>query len=216
MPNWCSNCLSIEGDPNTLKEIIGLVKTEKNVFDFAIPASCLEYKDKFVGLESEAFVINIEKGIIHFYSKPQDDEQRELKKLFRVNQSSLRGLDKETKIAIEKADIEWRTQLESLFSSNKIKDARSKVIELVPVLLVPDKSDLGVDRCTMNMLDSMSDRSVCIIPIELDAYSDKIENEKLFRRILNFGEKFDEEDAIRWGNYNKEYVKFSQNEFKEK
>ena len=34
MPNWCSNCLSIEGDPNTLKEIIGLVKTEKNVFDF--------------------------------------------------------------------------------------------------------------------------------------------------------------------------------------
>ena len=34
MPNWCSNCLSIEGDPNTLKEIISLVKTEKNVFDF--------------------------------------------------------------------------------------------------------------------------------------------------------------------------------------
>lgn len=201
------SCKLVNGIPK-----LSIRFVEKNVFDFAIPASCLEYKDKFVGLESEAFAINIEKGIIHFYSKPQDDEQRELKKLFRVNQSSLRGLDKETKIAIEKADIEWRTQLESLFSSNKIKDARSKVIELVPVLLVPDKSDLGVDRCTMNMLDSMSDRSVCIIPIELDAYSDKIENEKLFRRILNFGEKFDEEDAIRWGNYNKGIVPVSQSE----
>ena len=104
-------------------------------------------------------------------------------------------MDKEAKISIEKADLEWRIQLESLFSSNKIKDVRSKVIELVALLLVPDKSDMGVDKCTMYMLDTLSDRSMCIMPLELDAYSDKISNEKLFRRALHFGEKFEEDDV---------------------
>lgn len=200
-------CKMVNGTPR-----LSIRFVEKSVFDFEIPISCLAFKEKLSALESEAFDANVDKGVIHFYSKPSDEEQRELKKLFRVNQSSLRGLDRDTKIAIEKADLEWRTQLESLFSSNKIKDARSKIIDLVPLLLVPEKSDMGVDRCTMNMLDSVSNKSVCIIPIELDAYDDKISNEKLFRRILNFGEKFEEEDAARWGDYNKGIVPVSQSE----
>lgn len=201
------SCKQINGIPR-----LSIRFVEKNVYDFIIPDACLEYREKLEDLESESFDVSVDKGLIHFYSRPSDGEQRELKKLYRVNQSSLRGLDKETKIAIEKADLEWRTQLESLFSSNKIKDARSKIIELAPLLLVPDKSDIGLDRCTMNMLDSLHDRSVCIIPIELDAYGDKITNEKLFRRIINFGEKFEEEDAERWGNYNKGIVPVSQSE----
>ena len=34
MPNYCENFLSIEGNADTLKEIMDFVKSDKSVFDF--------------------------------------------------------------------------------------------------------------------------------------------------------------------------------------
>ena len=110
------------------------------------------------------------------------------------------------------ADKVWRQELESIFSAGVIKEARTETIHVIPQYAPIDKSENAVDRFTGTVLDSTEKTTVFLLPIAISDYRKNVKSEKLIDRLLNYGEKYHNEDAVKWGDYRVGILPISQTE----
>lgn len=194
----------------TLDIIITFI--EKVSYDYVIPAPVLNFtSDIKKKLPANTEFDEINKKLI-FHSKPTDKEQRELKNLFHLSNSAKKGMSDYEKNAKDVADKIWRKELEELFLSGNIRDAKSETLRINPQYVLLDNSETSIEKYTNMILDSTKCACVYMFPIELSEYKKNIKSDKILYRLLNYGEKYHEDDAKTWGNYRTGIIPISQSE----
>ena len=180
---------------------IKITYIEKVRYDYVLPQEVMPYIKEIEKKVPEQAALDCQKGVMTFFAMPSAEEQRSLKNLFHINQAAQKGMKSSEREAKKQADKVWRPKLEELFASDKIQDARSETLLVMPQFAVVEDSEHGVDKFTQSVLDCADTATVFTFPIDLDEYRKNVKSEKLIHRLLNYGEKYSEEDARRWGNY---------------
>lgn len=189
---------------------ISLTFVEKQSYRYAIPELGLRYIEDIRKLIPDGAEIDHDEKVIVFHKKPSLEEQKELKNAFHINQAAQKGMSKEEKETKKQIDKVWRSELESLFASNAIKELRSEHLYIRPQYAFMEDSEVAVDKCTKAMLDSSVDQSVYIVPIDISDFKKNIKSSKLISRLLSYGEKYEGEDADKWGDYKSAILPSSQ------
>ncbi|WP_026527787.1 DUF2357 domain-containing protein [Butyrivibrio sp. VCD2006] len=185
---------------------------EKKSVEYLIPAKAVGKLDDIkAALPNGAMIDKSEKKII-FTSKPNATEQKKMKNLFHFSKSEEKGLTQQEKRLLDEVDKVWRIGLEELFSSNGFKEQRKESLRIVPQFARIENTEAAVDKFTQTALDSIKDRVVFMFPIDLVDYRKSIKSDKLISRLLNYGEKYCDEDAERWGDYKAGIIPAAQSE----
>lgn len=149
---------------------------------------------------------------IIFYAVPTAEEQKTLKNVFHLGKKEKNKLDDDEAYAYEKLDKSWRQKLEEWFSSGKIQDARQETIVIKPQFAELEETEAAVEKYTHAILDTAEEYTVYILPIDIGEYRKVLKSPKMVSRLLNYGEKYFEEDADRWGDYHTGIIPTSQSE----
>lgn len=185
---------------------------EKNTVEYTIPAKAVRYLDDIkASLPNGAMIDSSGKNVV-FTSKPNATEQKKLKNLFHRSKSEEKSLTQQEKRALDEADKIWRIGLEELFSSNGFKEQRRETLRIIPQFAKVEGTEAAVDKFTQATLDSVNDRVVFLFPIDLGDYKKGIKSDKLISRLLNYGEKYCDEDAGKWGDYKAGIIPIAQSE----
>ncbi len=199
---------------DTVKDEIGYKRicvtfVEDYHYDYQVTDNCLEFESFFDKLPDGVEYI-AETGHIRFYTRPNEEAEKELKKLFKQDTGS-KKTDKGYQQRLVKAELEWRKEMEQLFSGSKIREPKKEQIVLVPQMLVYENNNESVLKNTGKQINLAGDKTIVIVPIELDKYSG-VDDSKAINRLLSFGEKYVEEDALAWGNYRRGLAPISQSD----
>lgn len=180
---------------------ITIMFVEKVNYEYCLPFEVHQFIKDIKKVLPEQATLNETAKTITFYAKPSPEEQRDLKNLFHLNQAAQKGMSEKEREVKKLADKVWRLELENLFSSKTIKEARSEKIRVIPQFADIDKTENSVEMFTNNVLSSSTDKTVYILPISISEYKKSVKSERLLARLLNFGEKYHVEDASAWGDY---------------
>ena len=191
---------------------IAITFVEKVSYEYCLPKEVYAFINEIENVLPEQALLDGQKKTISFFARPSSEEQREIKNLFHLSQAAQKGLSSAIKDAKKVADKVWRQELESIFSAGVIKEARTETIHVIPQYAPIDKSENAVDRFTGTVLDSTEKTTVFLLPIAISDYRKNVKSEKLIDRLLNYGEKYHNEDAVKWGDYRVGILPISQTE----
>ena len=191
---------------------ITITFVEKVKYEYVIPSEALRSIDDIKNKLPENTKLEEREGKLIFYSKPSETEQRELKTIFHLSNSAKKAIGNEEKKDKMAADKVWRRELEELFSSGKIRAARSETLRINPEFVFLEHSETGIEKYTTHLLDNTMDSCIYLFPMELSEYKKNIKSERILYRLLNYGEKYYEGDAKSWGNYRKGILPVAQSE----
>ena len=181
-------------------------------YDYHLPYEVLGYIDEIRKTLPKEAVLNETDQIITFFAKPKSEEQRVLKNIFHLNKTVRKRMDDKEKSEKDLADKVWRSELEQLFSSGCIKEAKRETIYIVPQCVNIDTNEAAVEHFTTAVLNSSESYCVYALPIDLSEYKKQITSDRLIYRLLNYGEKYLDEDALKWGNYRAGILPLAQSE----
>lgn len=185
---------------------------EKTSYNFKLPVEVISFIDDIQKRLPRHAILDREKNCIVFYSKTNDKEQRELKNMFHLSASVKKGMSETEKVAKDIADKAWRPKLETIFSSDYIKDAKTETIRINPQYTILDNSEISIEKYTRILLESTKDSAVYTLPIDLSEYKKNIKSDNILYRLLNYGEKYVENEANLWGDYRLGFIPISQSE----
>lgn len=185
---------------------------ERNRFDYHLPTKVLGYIDEIRKVLPAKAALNEDENVISFYAKPANDEQRELKNVFHLSNTKKKGLSEEEKNSKEEADKIWRPELEHLFSSGYIHDPKRESIIIKPQCISIGTNEVAVEHFTTAVLNSTNGFCIYTFPIDLGVYKKSVRSNRLINRLLNYGEKYYEEDAGKWGDYRAGILPIAQSE----
>lgn len=191
---------------------VELTFVEKARYKYQIPPEVCPFLHELEEALPEKAKITKDRNHLVFYAKPTDSEQRTLKNVFHINHAAARGMRDDERMQRAAADRAWRLPLETLFSSGEIRLVREKTITIIPQFAFIEKSEAAVDRFTRAMLDSTKDTAFYILPLDINAYRIEIEKENVLLRLLNYGEKYADNEAQKWGNYRTGIIPVAQSE----
>lgn len=199
---------------DTIKDEVGykrirLTFVEDYYYDYQVTNNCMEFEGFFAMLPEGVEYLS-DKGCIRFKTRPNEAAEKELKKLFKQD-INVKKADKGYQQRLDKAELEWRKEMEQLFSGTKLRQPQKEQLVLVPQMLVYENNNESVLKNTSKQINLAGDNSIVIVPIELDKYSG-IDDIKAINRMLSFGEKYVEEDAPSWGNYKRGLAPISQSD----
>lgn len=109
-------------------------------------------------------------------------------------------------------DQTWRPDLDNLFASGKIQEARQETITIKPQFAELEETEAAVEKYTNAVLDAAEEYTVYTLPINIGEYRKALKSSKVVSRLLNYGEKYFEEDADKWGDYHAGIIPTSQSE----
>ena len=136
-----------------------------------------------------------------FHADPSPDEKKALKNVFHLGNAAKKGMSKEEARRMDTADSVWRQLLEEYFSSGVIRKAHSEEITIIPQFVLIAPVENAVERYTKTDFDSVNGKTIFTLPIDISVYRGIVKSERLLNRMLNYGEKYSEEDADAWGDY---------------
>jgi len=149
-------------------------------------------------VEGKAKIENLE---LILQEKLSRDEQNELSKLIKTTDS--RDLSAEEQQAKHKKEQKWAQFINEI--SNKVKDPEEFILNLIPIFTELGQEINDIDSHTASLLDAAYSNtsqkniasSFILIPV-----SPRLVNSaappKILRRVINFGDNFSENDAVRW------------------
>lgn len=185
---------------------------EKVSYEYHIPKEVVPYvEDIHKKLPGGVEFQKVESKLI-FYSKPTEVEQRELKNIFHLSNSEKKSMGEAEKRSKDLADKAWRPELEELFASGKIRDAKVESILITPQFSVLDSSESAIEKYTQILLEATKGNRVYMFPAELGEYRKSVKSDRILYRLLNYGEKYHEDDAEKWGDYRIGMVPVAQSE----
>lgn len=191
---------------------IKITFVEKVKSEYAIPEGVFPLIDSIKRAMPKEAVLDENNRKIIFYQLPSENEQRQLKNIFHLSKSAKKGISGEERAIQKSADNSWRLWLEDLFASGEIKNSRSESLVISPQYIIIENSEAGVDRYTSNLLDGTKGNVIYALPIGLGEYRKNVKSSKLLYRLLNYGEKYLDDDAKRWGNYRTGIIPIAQSE----
>ena len=185
---------------------------EKLDFVFHIPKEIYPLiKEVHKVLPKSTEIDESEKYLV-FHADPSSDEKRALKNVFHLGNAAKKRMSKEDAIRKDEADAVWRQELENYFASGVIKSAHSEEIKIIPQFVSISPSENAVEKYTQFEFDSVKGKTIFTMPIDIGEYRGFVKSNKLFNRMLNYGEKYTEEDAIAWGDYKVGMIPVAQTE----
>lgn len=190
---------SAENRYGTLDIMIDFI--ERIRYEYQIPAGAIPFADEIGKKKPAQTEIDLKEQKLIFYAKPSDSEQKQLKNLFHLSNSAKKGLNTEVKNAMQLLDKIWRPELEALFLSGEIRDARTETVVIRPQFINLEDTDNAVDRYTKTVLDSATPFMIFTVPVDIGELSKTIRSPRLASRLLNYGEKYYDCDAEKWGDY---------------
>ena len=185
---------------------------EKVRYEYSIPQNILPYISDIRKEIPEYAVLDENAGKIIFYALPTVAEQKVLKNIFHLNNSTKKNMDDEQKYKYKILDQAWRPELDHLFASGKIQEARHETIVVKPQFVELEETETAVEKYTNAVLDTAEEYTVYTLPIDIGEYRKVVKSPKVVSRLLNYGEKYFEEDAGRWGDYHAGIIPTSQSE----
>lgn len=191
---------------------IQMTFVEKVSYAYKIPQEAYKYLNDIKKKLPKQAILCEEKHIITFYAKPSNDEQRDLKNLFHINQAAQKAMSDAEKNAKKLADKVWRQELEDVFASGKIKDAHMESIRIIPQFVIVDNTENAVEKFTHSVLNSAETATVFTLPIDIGEYKKNVHSDRLINRLLNYGEKYFDDDALLWGDYQAGIIPVAQSE----
>lgn len=185
---------------------------EKLDFAFRIPneiRSLLKEVHKVLPKSAE---IDEDKNIIVFHADPSSDEKKTLKNVFHLGNAAKKGMSKEDARLKDEADSVWRQNLENYFASGTIRKAHAEAITIIPQFVSISPSENAVAKYTQTEFDNVKEKTIFVLPIDIGEYRGSVQSDKLLNRMLNYGEKFSEDDAGAWGDYRLGLIPVAQTE----
>ena len=185
---------------------------EKLNFVFSIPDEINTLlKDIYKVLPKSAEIDERDNNLI-FHADPSSDEKKALKNVFHLGNAAKKGMNKEEVRLKDDADSVWRQALEDYFASGAIRKAHSEEIKIIPQFVSIAPVENAVEKYTKNEFDGVSGKTIFTLPIDIGEYRGFVKSERLLNRMLNYGEKYSEEDANAWGDYKVGMIPIAQTE----
>jgi hypothetical protein len=209
-------CLvNVQNISQELEEIIKFNVEESLFFEVNVPnnfpVSFMEYEDKNVVKE----IWKDNEQILLFRKKPDSDLEKQLSQVVKKYIDEHKSLTTKQKIDLKKLDLEWRKTLANQLS--KISENRTFELNVHVLFSLIGSSEKNLSKYTNSIFESVTSSSNCtdiyILPINLEVFS-KIQNPGLLQRIINFGERFSDEDAQKYGNYRMGILPISQTDLR--
>ena len=191
---------------------IRITFVEKLRYEYSIPQNVLSHISDIRKEIPEHAVLDESAGRIIFYALPTAAEQKVLKNIFHLSNSAKKNMDDEQKYKYKMLDQAWRPELDNLFASGKIQEARQETIVVKPQFAELEKTEAAVEKYTNAVLDTAEEYTVYTLPIDIGEYRKVLKSPKVVSRLLNYGEKYFEEDADRGGDYHVGIIPASQSE----
>lgn len=168
-------------------------------------------KDIYKVLPKSSEIDEQDKNLI-FHADPSPDEKKALKNVFHLGNAAKKGMSKEEARLKDDADTVWRQALEDFFASGTNSKAHSDEIRIIPQFVSLAPFENAVEKYTKNEFDSVSGKTIFTLPINIGEYRGFVKSDRLLNRMLNYGEKYSEEDADAWGDYKVGMIPISQTE----
>lgn len=185
---------------------------EKLDFVFGIPDEIQTLlKDIYKVLPKSAEIDKHDNNLI-FHADPSPDEKKALKNVFHLGIAAKKGMSKEEARRKDEADSVWRQALEDYFASGAIRKAHSEEISIIPQFVSIAPIENAVEKYTKTEFDSVSEKTIFTLPIDIGEYRGFVKSDRLLNRMLNYGEKYSEEDADAWGDYKVGMIPIAQTE----
>ncbi|MBR6229156.1 MAG: hypothetical protein IKQ97_05415, partial [Eubacterium sp.] len=162
-------------------------------------------------LPKSAEIDEYENNLI-FHAEPTPDEKKSLKNIFHIGNAAKKGLSKDEVRRMDDADSVWRQALEDYFSSGTIRKAHSEEIRIIPQFVSISPTENALEKYTRTEFNSVSGKTMFTLPIDIGEYRGFVKSDRLLNRMLNYGEKFSEEDADAWGDYKVGLIPVAQTE----
>lgn len=185
---------------------------EKMKCEHLIPQNVLTYIADIRKEIPEHAILDESTRKIIFYTLPTAAEQKALKNVFHLNNFAKKNMDAEQKYKYKMLDQAWRPELDNLFASGKIQEARQETIVIRPQFVELEKTEAAVEKYTNAVLDTAEKYTVYTFPIDIGEYRKALKSPKVASRLLNYGEKYFEGDADKWGDYHVGIIPTSQSE----
>ena len=185
---------------------------EKISYVFSLPEEVRKYIKEIKNVLPQKSVLDEDNDNIIFYSNPSKDEQKNLSNIFHLSQTTQKGLSSSEKEGKKLADKVWRQNLVDLFASGKIRDANVENITIVPQFVDIDISENAFEKFTTAMLDASDSHTFYVLPIDISDFKKTVTSEELISRLLNYGEKYQNESAEKWGDYKTGIIPVAQDE----
>lgn len=185
---------------------------EKLDFIFGIPNELHTLlKDIYKVLPKSAEIDERDNNLI-FHADPSPDEKKALKNVFHLGNAAKKGMSKEEARRKDDADSVWRQALEDYFASGTIRKAHSEEIRIIPQFVSMAPVENAVEKYTKTEFDSVNGKTIFTLPIDIGEYRGSVKSDRLLNRMLNYGEKYSEEDAEAWGDYKVGMIPIAQTE----
>jgi len=185
---------------------------EKVKYEHSLPQGVISHIADIRKEMPEHAVLDESEGKIIFYALPTAAEQKALKNVFHLNHSAKKNMDDEQKYKYKMLDQVWRPKLDNLFASGIVQKARQETIIIKPQFAELEKTEAAVEKYTHAVLDAAEEYTVYTLPIDISEYRKALKSPKVISRLLNYGEKYFEEDADKWGDYHAGIIPASQSE----
>lgn len=191
---------------------ISVKYTEKLDFVFHIPKEIHPLTKEVYKVLPKSTEIDEGGKYLVFHADLSSDEKKALKNVFHIGNAAKKRMSKEDARRKDEADAVWRLKLENYFASGAIKSARSEEIKIIPQFVSISPSENAVGKYTQSEFCSVKGKTIFTMPIDIGEYRGFVKSDKLFNRMLNYGEKYTEEDADAWGDYKVGMIPVAQTE----
>ncbi len=175
--------------------------TERRNDIFVIPTEAQKQISEIEKNLPKCAEINKNQNSIIFHSNPTEEEKNTLKKAFSLGKAAKKGISKEEARQKHEIDEVWRKEIGDYFISGAIKESRSEEIIISPQNALIQTNENAINEYTTAEFNGAWGNTVFILPIDIREFHDLATSNKLINRLLNYGEKYIEEDALAWGNY---------------
>lgn len=185
---------------------------EKLDFIFGIPNEVHSLLEDIYKVLPTSAEIDERNNKVVFHAELNEDEKRALKNVFHFGNAAKKGMSKEEARRKDDADSVWRPALEDYFASGVIRKAHSEEIRIIPQLVSIATVENAVEKYTKAEFDSVEGKTIFTMPIDISEYRGIVKSDQLLNRMLNYGEKYTEEDAAFWGDYKVGMIPIAQTE----
>ncbi len=174
---------------------------ERACYEFTIPNEVIPFMGEIRKVLPKSSELDSDGGKLIFHANPSTEEKKAIKNVFHLGNAAKKGMDKDDIRRKNEADATWRQKLEDFFGSGTMRPVHTEEIRIVPQFVFPSPSENAVDKYTENAFNSANGQTIFMLPIDISEYRGSVNDDGLISRLLNYGEKYDEDDAQLWGDY---------------
>lgn len=154
---------------------------------------------------------------IIFKKKPSIEYERQINNIFKTNREYTKKLSSADIKKLDRMDREWRKFFGNIMIN--FKEAKKFSINVYPILASLGEDEIDLRKNTKMLLDSVikttdklaSESNIFVMPTDLYKF-EKIENNTLINRLINYGESYDIKESSEWGSYRVGIIPISQTE----